>query len=295
MVEDFIKQLDIQEQILIELEDELEMEISRVIALKNSINPELIEDLEKIEEGLYVEVKMIAETKKNIDILIKKFKNDDGTPKDIQLIEKPDIDKHQTEVDKYRKRSEKLAKQLITANEEIETLKNKMDSEIKNRENMLKDEFITKLQEKDRNINEKLMEAKRREEQLATELASIKTQGYPDSEELERMKEFFDKKIKNIKKSMKDEFSKREKEIAEKAVTVYNRKKERVYEACIKNILNMNNHPPEADAILNIIREQLNLLDNVYDLDNYSLCESCGEAVHFSQTKCPNCKAKFKV
>ena len=79
MAEELQEQLELQQQILVELEDELEMEISRVIALKNKIDPELIEELERVEEGLYVEVKMINETKNHVDSIIKKFKTDDGT------------------------------------------------------------------------------------------------------------------------------------------------------------------------------------------------------------------------
>jgi hypothetical protein len=108
------------------------------------------------------------------------------------------------------------------------------------------------------------------------------------------MKEFFDKKINNTKKTMQAEFSQREKNIAEKAIVVYNKKKEKIYIRAIREALVMNNRPAEVDAILNSMREELSLADEVYAPENYLLCEKCNEVVHVSQTKCPNCNTKVK-
>ncbi|WP_455392629.1 hypothetical protein [[Eubacterium] cellulosolvens] len=298
MVEEISEQLNMQEQTLIELEDELEMEISRVIALKNSIDPELIEDLEKIEEGLYVEVKMLHETKKNIEKILKSLKDQDSKIKGLELVDKKKLEEQQLEIDKYKKRSEKLAKQLIQANEEIEDLNQKMESELKKRESILKNEFINKLKDRDNNINEKILESKRREEELLKELEVYRTssdQNKKAAEEVERVKNFFDKKIQNIKKTMQDEFRRREKNIAEKAIVVYNKKKEKIYQNAIKEALSTNDRPAEVDAILSSLREVLNLADEVYSPDNFFLCKSCGEVLHISQSKCPKCKTKYKL
>ena len=92
MAEEISEQLDMQEQTLIELEDELEMEISRVIALKNSIDPELIDELEKIEEGLYVEVKMIHETKKNIEGILNRIKSQEESKNGLDLADKKTLE-----------------------------------------------------------------------------------------------------------------------------------------------------------------------------------------------------------
>ena len=292
MVEDIGEQLNIQEQTLIELEDELEMEISRVIALKNSIDPELIEDLEKIEEGLYVEVKMIHETKKNMEKIIKLFKNEGGSKDGVEIIDKNKLEAIRLEVNRYKKRSEKLAKQLIEANEEIEQLNNKMEDEIKKTESKLKNDFINKLKDKDQNLNDKLLEAKRREEELQKELEALKNQDAAGSEEVARIKEFFDKKIKNLRKTMTDEFIQREKGIAEKAIIVYNKKKEKIYETAIKEVLKMKNRPPEVVRLLLALRKILNLAEDVYSPENFSICNNCGEVVHISQENCPNCNVK---
>ncbi len=295
MVELIREKLDQQLQTLIELEDELEMEISRVISLKNSIDPELIEDIEKIEEGLYVEVKMIHETKKGIENIIKNLKDEDGKEKNLVLIEKNEVDNLKNEIEKYKKRSEKIAKQLIEANEEIEELNNNMEKELKNREGKLKNELINKLKDKDITLNEKLMEAKHREEELLNELKGLKAQQSKESGDIGRMKAFFDKKIQNIKKTMNDEHKQREKEIAEKAIIVYNKKKEKIYNAAIQEALNMNDRPEEVELILKSLRDALDLADDVYSPENFFLCENCGEALHISQNKCPSCNTKYKI
>jgi hypothetical protein len=294
MEEDITEQLDMQEQTLVELEDELEMEISRVIALKNSIDPELIDDLEKIEEGLYVEVKMIHETKKNIDSILKAIRNQKGSGKGLELIDKKTMEETQAEIEKYKKRSEKLAKQLIQANDEIEELNRKMDSELKTRESELKNEFINKFKQKESDVSDEIMKVKRREEELLKELEVLKNNS-ADSEELERMKTFFDKKIQNLKKSMADEFSQREKGIAKKAIIVYNKKKEKIYETTITEALAMGNRPEEVDLILTRLRDVLNMADDVYGPENFFLCEECGEVIHISTPTCPNCKTKYKI
>lgn len=296
MAEEISEQLDMQEQTLIELEDELEMEISRVIALKNSIDPELIDELEKIEEGLYVEVKMIHETKKNIEGILNKLKSQQEGKDGLDLADKKTLEESKADIEKYKKRSEKLAKQLIQANDEIEQLNNKMASEIKESESKLKNEFINKLKEKESDISDKLMEAKRREEKLLTEVEALKsTAKGTDAEEIERVKKFFDKKMQNLKKTMTDEFSQREKEIAEKAIVVYNKKKEKIYETAVKEALGMNERPPEVDMILKVLRGILNLAEDVYDPENFFLCEDCGEVIHISQPKCANCKTEYEV
>jgi TolA-binding protein len=302
MTEKILEHLKSQQQTLLELEDELEIEISRVIALKNSISPELIEEIEKIEEGLYVEVKMIHETKKNIDSILTEVENlslsDDDSTKNKDL---KDI---KADVDKYKKRSEKLAKQLIQANDEIEELTNKMEENLKERENKLKNEFINKLKDKDQGLNEKLMEAQRREENLLEELEIIKSQqkqleqqdqDTQDPENLERVRNFFEKKIKNLKKTMSEEFSQREKAIAEKAIVVYNKKKEKIYNSAIKQVLSMPTQPPEVEELLGSLRENLNLSEDVYTSENFFLCEDCGEVIHISNPTCPNCNAKYEI
>lgn len=294
MEEDISEQLDMQEQTLVELEDELEMEISRVIALKNSIDPELIDELEKIEEGLYVEVKMIHETKKNIDNILKAIKNQKGSGKGLELVDKKTTEENQAEIEKYKKRSEKLAKQLIQANDEIEELNRKMDSELKTRESELKNEFINKFKQKESDVSDEIMKVKRREEELLKELKVLKNNS-ADSEELERMKTFFDKKIQNLKKSMADEFSQREKGIAEKAIIVYNKKKEKIYKTAIKEALAMGNRPEEVDIILTGLRDVLNMAEDVYGPENFFLCEECGEVIHISTPTCPKCKTKYEL
>ena len=291
MIDEIHDQLDQIDQILIELEEELEMEISRVISLKNSIDPELIEDLEKIEEGLYVEVKMINETKKNIEIVINEFKEEDGSKRNVEMVDSKEIQKYVAEVDKFKKRSEKLAKQLIIANEEIEEMNSKMEREVKKRETKMKSDLINTLQDKDRDINGKLMKAKRREEQLVSELQGLKNKDASGSEEVGRMKVFFDKKIRNIKDSMSKEARRREREIAKKAIVAYNKKKEKIYTAALKDALVMENRPAEVDEILASLRNILNLAEDVYSSENFFLCGGCGEAVHISQNNGPNCYA----
>lgn len=291
-MENIKKQLDQQQQTLIELEDELEMEISRVISLKNSIDPELIEDLEKIEEGLYVEVKMIHETKKSIDKILKELKLNEGTDK-LGPADKKEIEKYKTDADKYKKRSEKIAKQLIQANEEIEELHNNMEKELKKRENQLKNEIINKLKDKDRDINEKLIEAQKREEQLKGELEMLKSQDNQDSEDAERMKNFFEKKIENVKKTMTEEFNKREKDITEKVIVAYNKKKEKIYNNTVKEALILKNRPIEVDNLLRSLRDGLGLAEDVYGPENFLLCTNCGDVIHISQSKCPTCKTKL--
>jgi hypothetical protein len=295
MIDKINEELDQIDETLIELEDELEMEISRVIALKNSIDPELIEDLEKIEEGLYVEVKMINETKKNIEIVINEFKNKNGSKRKVEMVDSKEIQKYVAEVDKFKKRSEKLAKQLIIANEEIEEMNSKMEKELKKRESKMKSDLINTLQDRDRNVNEKLMKAKRREDQLKGELEGLKNQGPSSSEEVARMKVFFDKKIRNIKDSMSKESRRREREIAKKAIVAYNKKKEKIYNAAIKDALVMENRPEEVDEILAALRNTLALAEDVYGPENFFLCGGCGEAVHISQNICSNCNAKFDI
>jgi hypothetical protein len=295
MIDKINEELDQIDETLIELEDELEMEISRVIALKNSIDPELIEDLEKIEEGLYVEVKMINETKKNIEIVINEFKNKNGSKRKVEMVDSKEIQKYVAEVDKFKKRSEKLAKQLIIANEEIEEMNSKMEKELKKRESKMKSDLINTLQDRDRNVNEKLMKAKRLEDQLKGELEGLKNQGPSGSEEVARMKVFFDKKIRNIKDSMSKESRRREREIAKKAIVAYNKKKEKIYNAVIKDALVMENRPEEVDEILAALRNILALAEDVYGPENFFLCGGCGEAVHISQNKCSNCNAKFDI
>jgi hypothetical protein len=294
MVEDFIEQIKNQEETLIELEDELEMEISRVIALKNSIDPELIEDLEKIEEGLYVEVKMISETKKHIDNILNNFKNPDGSLRNGSFINQVEIEGYMKDIDKYKRRSEKLAKQLIQANEEIENMNIKMKAEIKAKEHKLKNEFINQMKEKENNTSNQIMDAKRREEELIRELEGYRSAGEQGGEEMERMREFFDKKIQNIKNTMSEDFTKREKNIAEKAIVVYNKKKEKIYTSAMKDVLSMNSRPSEIDQLLQTLRVELSLADDVYDIENYFLCNKCSEVIHISQSKCPNCKAKVR-
>jgi len=276
MMDDIKNQLDQQQQTLVELEDELEMEISRVISLKNKMDPELIEDLEKIEEGLYVEVKMIHETKKSIEKILKDIKLDEGSDK-LGPEDKNEIEKYKTEADKYKKRSEKIAKQLIQATEEIEELHNNMEKELKKRENQLKNEIINKLKDKDRDINEKLIEAQKREEQLKSELEMLKSQDNQDSEDAERMKSFFDKKIKNIKKTMTEEFNKREKDITEKVIVAYNKKKEKIYYNTVKEALMLKNRPIEVDNLLRSLRDSLGLAEDVYGPENFILCTNCGD------------------
>jgi DNA repair exonuclease SbcCD ATPase subunit len=284
MVELIGEKLDQQLQTLIELEDELEMEISRVISLKNSIDPELIEDIEKIEEGLYVEVKMIHETKKGIEKIIKNLKDDDGTEKNLVLIETNEVDNLKADVEKYKKRSEKIAK-----------LTNNMDKELKKRESKLKNELITKLKDKDTSLNEKLMKAKYREEELLNELEGLKAHESKGSDDIGRMKAFFDKKIQNVKKTMTDEHKQKEKEIAEKVIIVYNKKKEKIYNSAIQEALKMSNRTEEVELILKSLRDALDLADDVYVPENFFLCEKCGEAIHISQNKCPACNTKYKI
>ena len=294
MMDDIKNQLDQQQQTLVELEDELEMEISRVISLKNKMDPELIEDLEKIEEGLYVEVKMIHETKKSIEKILKDIKLDEGSDK-LGPEDKNEIEKYKTEADKYKKRSEKIAKQLIQATEEIEELHNNMEKELKKRENQLKNEIINKLKDKDRDINEKLIEAQKREEQLKSELEMLKSQDNQDSEDAERMKSFFDKKIKNIKKTMTEEFNKREKDITEKVIVAYNKKKEKIYYNTVKEALMLKNRPIEVDNLLRSLRDSLGLAEDVYGPENFILCTNCGDVIHISQSKCPTCKTELEL
>ena len=43
--------------------------------------------------------------------------------------------------------------------------------------------------------------------------------------------------LKNLKKTMSEEFKVREKEIAKKAIVVYNKKKENIYKSVVKDIL----------------------------------------------------------
>jgi hypothetical protein len=293
MLEEFKAQLNQQQQTLVELEDELEMEISRVIALKNKIDADLIEDIEKIEEGLYVEVKMINETKKNVDTILKKLVTKNGDDKEIVMFDKTEFDKKEAELEKYKKRSEKLAKQLIESNEEIERFNDEMDKKLKDRESQMKNELINQLKDKDRLINERLIESKKRESGLMNELESLKTMGPQNSEDVERVKSFFDRKIKNIKTTMSEEFKLREREIAEKAIVAYNKKKEKIYNTIIKEVLGMESNSPEVDQLLTAVRESLNLAEDVYTLENFILCENCGEAVHLSQSKCPSCKFKI--
>ena len=294
MLDDLKAGLVEQQRTLLELEEELEMEISRVIGLKNKIEPNLIEDLEKVEEGLYVEVKMIHETKKNVDNILKVLISEDDKGDEVTIVQKSEFEKHIADVEKFKKRSEKLAKQLIEANEEIEGLTGQMESTIKNRENEIKNDMINKLKEKDRIINDKLLEAKKREEELINELEKIKQDETRDSANGKRMKEFFDKKIINLKNTMAMEFKEREKEIAKKAITVYNMKKEKTYYAAVYRALQMNARTPEVELILETLRDVLELSDDVYLIDNFSLCKACNNLVHISQDKCPTCKIKVK-
>ena len=294
MIEDVRNRLEQQEQTLVELEDELEMEISRVISLKNEINPDLIEDLEKIEEGLYVEVKMINETKKNVDAILKTIRENEekdgkGTSVDGQVLEEKDA-----EIEKLKKRSEKLAKQLIQDNEEIEGMNEEMENELKRRENEIKNEVKNKLKEKDRNVTDKLLEAKKNEEILLKEIETLKNTESYDSDDVERVKTFFDKKIKNIKSTLVLELKEREKEIVEKTIAVYNKKKENVYNEMVKTALKMKNRTPRIDKMLKTLRDSLDLADDVYNIDNFSLCLNCHEVIHLSQSACPNCNAEVK-
>jgi len=295
MAEDLQEQLELQQQILIELEDELEMEISRVIALKNKIEPELIEELERVEEGLYVEVKMINETKNHVDSIIKKFKADDGTDQKALILNKKELEKIEVEVSKYKNRSEKLAKQLIEANEEIESLTTEMDKKLKLRENELKSDLINKLRDKDRVLSDSLMEAQKREEELLKQLEDYKKKEIQGPDEVQRVKSFFDKKIKNLKSTMEKDFKEREKTIAEKAIIVYNKKKEKIYFYAVKEALNMNSRPKEVERLIETLRKTLALPVEVYALENFILCNKCGDAVHISQIKCPSCKTRIQL
>jgi hypothetical protein len=288
MLDDLQNQLDVQQQTLMELEEELELEISRVIQLKNKLEPELIEEVEKIEEGLYVEVKMIHETKLNVNSLIETLKKDNGTGKDVDL-SNPEVAYIESELDKYKKRSEKLVKQLIQANEEIEGLTKKMNETIKKREGEMKNELINQLQDKERIMNEKLFQSQHHVEELTNELESFKRNPQQNPGELDRMKDFFDKKIKNLKKTMGEEFKEREREIAHKAIVVYNKKKENIYKSVIKDIIKYGNYSSENESLLAFLRSSLDLADDVYGIENFSLCNFCGEVVHISQSKCPNC------
>jgi DNA repair exonuclease SbcCD ATPase subunit len=289
MLEDIQSQLGVQQQTLMELEEELELEISRVIQLKNKLEPDLIEELEKIEEGLYVEVKMIHETKLSVNTIMEKIKNDINSNPGVIGVDQKNIELTEAELEKYKKRSEKLVKQLIQANEEIEELTNKMESKMKEREGEMKNELINKLKDKERIMNEKLFQTQRRVEELNNQLEAFKRQPTRDPEELERMKVFFDKKIKNLKKTMTDEFKKREREIALKAIVVYNKKKENIYKSVLKELLNSDDHSPESETFLFYLRSSLDLADDVYSIENFSLCNFCGEVVHISQSNCPNC------
>jgi chromosome segregation ATPase len=293
MLEEFRNQLDQQQQTLIELEDELEMEISRVIALKNKIDAELIEDLEKIEEGLYVEVKMINETKKNVDTILKTLKDSSGKEKDLAMIGKDELEKIKAEVEKFKKRNEKLAKQLIEANDEIEEMNSNMEKKLKDHESELKNELITKLKDKDSMLNEKLIEAQKREEELLKEMEKLRKNDVKGSGEVGRAKEFFEKKIEILKTNMKKEYKDREKNIAEKAIVAFNKKKEKIYNSIIKEILMLPNRPPEIDSMLATLRVSLDLADDVYGLENFSTCDNCESLIHITQNMCPGCQAKI--
>jgi hypothetical protein len=288
MSDELRNQLDLQQQTLMELEEELELEISRVIQLKNKLEPELIEEVEKIEEGLYVEVKMIHETKMNVNSLIETLKENGGTLNPDELNNK-ELEKIQFELDKYKKRSEKLVKQLIQANEEIEDLTTKTEKTLKEREHEMKNELINQLKEKERLMNEKIFDSQRRVEELSKQLEMFKRNTPTDPNEVNRMKEFFDKKIQNLKKNMTKEFKEREKEIAQKAIVVYNKKKENIYKTAVKEILKNDNNSPESESLLAFLRQLLDLADDVYGTENFSLCNFCGEVIHISQSKCPNC------
>jgi hypothetical protein len=289
MLEDLKEQLGSQQQTLRELEEELELEISRVIQLKNKLEPELIEEVEKIEEGLYVEVKMIHETKVNVNSLIDKLLKNNGQDNDFNEISPADQERIHTELEKYKKRADKLVKQLIQANEEIEDLTNQMDEKLKEREHELKNVFMNQLKDKERIMNEKLFQSQRSIEELKTELASFKRNQYQDTGEIDRMKSFFDKKIKNIKENMENDFKNREREIAKKAIIVYNKKKEKIYETMVREVLKLDYITPEIDGLCTYLRRTLNLADDVYGLENFKLCNYCGEPVHISQSQCPNC------
>lgn len=313
MLEEIRGQLDGQLDTLSELEEELEMEISRVISLKNKLGPEpeLIEDLEKIEEGLYVEVKMIHETKKTIESILENIDNnktdepasekvdeDQGMKPDSEEVEKDQADtqnleKYEYEIKKFKNREEKLVKQLIQANEEIEELTSNMESNIKTRERELKNELMNKLKDKERIMNEKLFQTQRHLEELMNQLESYKRNEMKGNDDVDRVKTFFDKKIKNIKLTMSQEFKQREKEIAKKAILVLNKKKENIYQSAIQEALELEEMPPEVDQILGRLREVLGLAEDVYIPENYSLCTNCGEAVHVSKSRCPNCKNKM--
>jgi uncharacterized phage infection (PIP) family protein YhgE len=273
-----------------ELEEELELEISRVIQLKNKLDPELIEEVEKIEEGLYVEVKMIHETKVNVNSLLETLNKDNGSDGNLESMDEAQLSKVHDELDKYKRRAEKLVKQLIQANEEIEDLTNQMDDKLKEREGELKNELMNKLQEKERLMNEKLFESQRRVEELSNELEAFRRNQYQNSGEVERMKAFFDKKIKNMKENLNKDFKNREKEIAQKAIVVYNKKKEKIYESMVREVLKLEYITPEIENLCSYLRYSLNLDDEVYGIENFSLCNYCGEPIHISQTQCPYCQ-----
>jgi len=313
MLDEIRGQLDGQLDTMSELEEELEMEISRVISLKNKFGPEpeLIEDLEKIEEGLYVEVKMIHETKKTIETILDSIdKNEDNEPApekvdddqveipdsekvEKDLVEKQNLEKYEYEIKKFKKREEKLVKQLIQANEEIEEINSNMESNIKTRERELKNELMNKLKDKERLMNEKLFQTQRNLEELMNQLESYKRNEMKGNDDVDRVKSFFDKKIKNIKLTMSQEFKQREKEIAKKAIMVLNKKKENIYQSAIQEALELDEIPPEVYQILGRLREVLGLAEDVYVPENYSLCSNCGDAVHVSRSRCPNCHHKM--
>jgi len=92
---------------------------------------------------------------------------------------------------------------------------------------------------------------------------------------------------------MSQEFKQREKEIAKKAIMVLNKKKENIYQSAIQEALELDEIPPEVYQILGRLREVLGLAEDVYVPENYSLCSNCGDAVHVSRSRCPNCHHKM--
>lgn len=302
MIKDLNEHLSSMNEIISELEAELEQEISQLIKLKSRLNPKFVNDLEKIEEGLYVEVKMINETKKYVELMkeilqekaMKETKGiKDTKDTDPATSKGDDTAKLKARLQKLEKREKGLVKQLIKANEEIEKFKDTFAKKLKERENELKDEMIKKFQEKDEILNEKLFESQHKIEELMHKLSGYKNGSKGDTDELEQLKKFFTKKIENVKNTMSSEFKSREKEITKKAIIAYNKKKEKIYTTMIKEVLTAGELTTEADSILKSLRDVLELADDVYEPSNFALCGVCGEVIHSTQKKCPKCKTKF--
>ncbi len=198
------------------------------------------------------------------------------------------------EIKKMKKRESKLVKQLIKANLEIENFGRTMELKMKEKENNFKNELMKELQDKEQTMNEGLYGSQRRVEDLKGQLQSIQIKEQKGADEVIQMKEFFKNKMANAKTTLTKKFKKREKEIVKKAIVAYNKKKEKIYRRVIKKALNIINRPPELETFLRSLREALDMAEDVYRLENFSLCGYCGEVIHISEIKCINCKMKVK-